>query len=56
MNPVLREGNSDCRSPKAVKEYARKNSHSMVEELSQASRSHVRTCTTPATSTTARSR
>ncbi len=29
MNPVLREGNSDRRAPKAVKEYARKNPHSM---------------------------
>ena len=28
MNPVLREGNSDRRAPKAVKEYARKNPHS----------------------------
>ena len=40
MNPVLREGNSDRRAPKAVKEYARKNPHSMAE-WSQASRSHV---------------
>ncbi|MGC4017274.1 MAG: NADP-dependent isocitrate dehydrogenase [Luteolibacter sp.] len=29
VNPVLREGNSDRRAPKAVKEYARKNPHSM---------------------------
>ncbi len=29
MNPVLREGNSDRRAPKAVKEYARKNPHRM---------------------------
>jgi len=29
VNPVLREGNSDRRGPKAVKEYARKNPHSM---------------------------
>ena len=29
MNPVLREGNSDRRAPKAVKEYARQNPHSM---------------------------
>ena len=29
VNPVLREGNSDRRAPKAVKEYARKHPHSM---------------------------
>ena len=29
VNPVLREGNSDRRAPKAVKEYARTNPHSM---------------------------
>jgi isocitrate dehydrogenase len=29
VNPVLREGNSDRRAPNAVKEYARKNPHSM---------------------------
>ncbi|MBA4285076.1 MAG: NADP-dependent isocitrate dehydrogenase [Xanthomonadaceae bacterium] len=40
VNPVLREGNSDRRAPKAVKEAARKNPHSMAE-WSQASRSHV---------------
>jgi isocitrate dehydrogenase len=40
VNPVLREGNSDRRAPKAVKEYARKFPHSM-SEWSQASRSHV---------------
>ncbi|MGO1431823.1 MAG: NADP-dependent isocitrate dehydrogenase, partial [Halomonas sp.] len=40
VNPVLREGNSDRRAPKAVKEYARKYPHSMGE-WSQASRSHV---------------
>jgi isocitrate dehydrogenase len=40
VNPVLREGNSDRRAPKAVKEFARKNPHSMAE-WSQASRSHV---------------
>lgn len=40
VNPVLREGNSDRRAPKAVKAYARKNPHSMGE-WSQASRSHV---------------
>ncbi len=40
VNPVLREGNSDRRAPKAVKEYARKNPHSMAV-WSQASRSHV---------------
>jgi isocitrate dehydrogenase len=40
VNPVLREGNSDRRAPKAVKNYARKNPHSMGE-WSQASRTHV---------------
>jgi isocitrate dehydrogenase len=40
VNPVLREGNSDRRAPKAVKDYAKKNPHSMAE-WSQASRSHV---------------
>ncbi len=40
VNPVLREGNSDRRAPKAVKEFARKHPHSMAE-WSQASRSHV---------------
>ena len=40
VNPVLREGNSDRRAPKAVKEFARKNPHSMAD-WSQASRSHV---------------
>ena len=29
VNPVLREGNSDRRAPKAVKNYARSNPHSM---------------------------
>jgi len=40
VNPVLREGNSDRRAPRAVKEYARKNPHFMGE-WSQASRTHV---------------
>jgi isocitrate dehydrogenase len=40
VNPVLREGNSDRRAPRAVKEYARKNPHSM-SEWSPASRTHV---------------
>ena len=40
VNPVLREGNSDRRAPRAVKEYARKNPHSMAK-WSQACRSHV---------------
>ncbi len=42
VNPVLREGNSDRRAPNAVKEYARKNPHSMGE-WSMASRTHVAT-------------
>ena len=29
VNPVLREGNSDRRAPKAIKNYAKKNPHSM---------------------------
>ncbi|MFC7416257.1 NADP-dependent isocitrate dehydrogenase [Gordonia phosphorivorans] len=40
VNPVLREGNSDRRAPKAVKEYARANPHSMGK-WSMASQSHV---------------
>ncbi len=40
VNPVLREGNSDRRAPRAVKEFARKNPHSMAE-WSPASRTHV---------------
>ncbi|OBI76447.1 NADP-dependent isocitrate dehydrogenase [Mycobacterium asiaticum] len=42
VNPVLREGNSDRRAPKAVKEYARKHPHSMAP-WSMASRTHVAT-------------
>ncbi|WP_018126523.1 NADP-dependent isocitrate dehydrogenase [Balneola vulgaris] len=42
VNPVLREGNSDRRAPKAVKEYARKNPHSMGK-WSADSKSHVAT-------------
>ncbi|SER52265.1 isocitrate dehydrogenase [Mycobacterium sp. 88mf] len=45
VNPVLREGNSDRRAPKAVKAYARKHPHSMGE-WSQASRTHVATMKT----------
>src|SRR5574337_1235489 len=40
VNPVLRQGNSDRRAPRAVKEYARKHPHSMGE-WSMASRTHV---------------
>ena len=40
VNPVLREGNSDRRAPKAVKDYARKNPHSMGA-WSKDSKSHV---------------
>lgn len=40
VNPVLREGNSDRRAPKAVKEYARNNPHSMGA-WSKDSKSHV---------------
>ncbi|MEM9070326.1 MAG: NADP-dependent isocitrate dehydrogenase [Myxococcota bacterium] len=42
VNPVLREGNSDRRAPKAVKEYAKKNPHSMGAWTSS-SKSHVST-------------
>jgi isocitrate dehydrogenase len=42
VNPVLREGNSDRRAPKAVKEYARANPHSMGAWSSD-SASHVAT-------------
>ncbi|WP_324719495.1 NADP-dependent isocitrate dehydrogenase [Salinimicrobium sp. HB62] len=42
VNPVLREGNSDRRAPKAVKNYAKKHPHSMGE-WSKDSRSHVAT-------------
>ena len=40
VNPVLREGNSDRRAPKAVKNYAKKNPHSMGEWKSD-SKTHV---------------
>ncbi|BAN02435.1 NADP-dependent isocitrate dehydrogenase [Ilumatobacter coccineus] len=42
VNPVLRQGNSDRRAPKAVKEYARKNPHSMGAWSSD-SKTHVAT-------------
>ncbi len=42
VNPVLREGNSDRRAPKAVKQYARNNPHRMGK-WSPDSRSHVAT-------------
>lgn len=42
VNPVLREGNSDRRAPKPVKEYARNNPHSMGEWSSD-SKTHVST-------------
>ncbi len=42
VNPVLREGNSDRRAPKAVKNYAKKNPHSMGAWSSD-SRTHVST-------------
>lgn len=40
VNPVLREGNSDRRAPKAVKEYAKANPHRMGK-WSKDSKSHV---------------
>lgn len=42
VNPVLREGNSDRRAPKAVKNYAKKHPHSMGA-WSSGSKSHVAT-------------
>jgi len=42
VNPVLRQGNSDRRAPKAVKEYAKANPHSMGA-WSNESKSHVAT-------------
>lgn len=42
VNPVLREGNSDRRAPKAVKNYAKKNPHSMGA-WSKDSKTHVST-------------
>jgi isocitrate dehydrogenase len=44
VNPVLREGNSDRRAPKAVKNYAKKHPHSMGEWKSD-SKSHVASMT-----------
>ncbi|MEM8999913.1 MAG: NADP-dependent isocitrate dehydrogenase [Bacteroidota bacterium] len=42
VNPVLREGNSDRRAPKAIKNYAKKNPHSMGKWSSD-SKTHVAT-------------
>ena len=42
VNPVLREGNSDRRAPRAVKDFARKNPHSMGK-WTASSASHVAT-------------
>ncbi len=44
VNPVLREGNSDRRAPRAVKNYAKKNPHSMGAWDSN-SETHVATMT-----------
>ncbi|MEQ8416652.1 MAG: NADP-dependent isocitrate dehydrogenase [Imperialibacter sp.] len=44
VNPVLREGNSDRRAPRAVKEYARNNPHSMGK-WEATSKSHVASMT-----------
>ncbi len=44
VNPVLREGNSDRRAPKPVKQYAKNNPHSMGA-WSADSKSHVATMT-----------
>ncbi len=42
VNPVLREGNSDRRAPKAIKEFAKKNPHRMGK-WSADSKTHVAT-------------
>ncbi|MFS4457107.1 NADP-dependent isocitrate dehydrogenase [Maribacter sp. 2304DJ31-5] len=42
VNPVLREGNSDRRAPRAVKNYAKKNPHTMGV-WSSSSKTHVAT-------------
>jgi isocitrate dehydrogenase len=44
VNPVLREGNSDRRAPKAVKNYAKKHPHSMGKWSSD-SKTHVSSMT-----------
>jgi isocitrate dehydrogenase len=44
VNPVLREGNSDRRAPRAIKNYAKKNPHSMGK-WSTDSKTHVATMT-----------
>jgi isocitrate dehydrogenase len=44
VNPILREGNSDRRAPKAIKNYARKHPHSMGA-WSADSKTHVATMT-----------
>ena len=44
VNPVLREGNSDRRAPKSVKNYAKNNPHSMGEWKPD-SKTHVSTMT-----------
>ena len=44
VNPVLREGNSDRRAPKAIKNYAKKNPHSMGP-WSAESKTHVASMT-----------
>ena len=44
VNPVLREGNSDRRAPRAVKEYAKQNPHRMGT-WSKDSKTHVATMT-----------
>jgi isocitrate dehydrogenase len=44
VNPVLREGNSDRRAPRAIKNYAKKNPHSMGKWSSD-SKTHVSTMT-----------
>ncbi len=41
VNPVLRQGNSDRRSSKSVKEFAKKNPHKMMKPWEKSSKTHV---------------
>ncbi len=54
VNPVLREGNSDRRAPKAIKEFAKKNPHRMGT-WTASSKTHVATMTSGDFSSTEKS-
>ncbi len=41
VNPVLRQGNSDRRAAKSVKNFAKKNPHKMMKEWNKDSKTHV---------------